>query len=185
MEDSIIDVLGTDILWTDGKPHSEIKILGNGHYIVAAPSRHPNGKLYEWNEKTPDLITKDELQEFIRLVANDSMTKKIPIMMGEHNDKDNNSEGQITTTLTTVTAAASSKEILQELFEVVKPLYVDGSRDELIFCLSGFMRKEGSFSLEDCKEFFTMLCTWAKQYKYSDEDIHKSLRVVEDTYKNQ
>src|SRR5919106_2133696 len=68
-EDESIDDISQITIWTDGQPHSEIKLQGNGHYIVAAPSIHPNGNAYEWNGKHPDLITRQELNELIRLLS--------------------------------------------------------------------------------------------------------------------
>jgi hypothetical protein len=65
-----IDIGGSKPLWTDGEEHSEIKLKGNGGYIVLPPSIHESGNRYEWNGKDPSLITRQELNELTRLLSN-------------------------------------------------------------------------------------------------------------------
>src|SRR5215204_4950351 len=66
--DEPTDIGGQKLLWTDGNEHSEIKLKGNGGYIVMPPSIHESGNRYQWNGKEPDLITRQELNELIRLL---------------------------------------------------------------------------------------------------------------------
>jgi P4 family phage/plasmid primase-like protien len=171
--DGSIGDISQEELWTDGKPHSQILLQGNGHYFATAPSIHPNKNHYEWNGKAPSLITRRELDEFIRLL--------IPSQdLRESRPPQNNivySSGQ--------DAAASSKvrtldpEQMQELLSWVKPYYTPGNRDHIIFYLSGMMRKS-NFSHEAARRFITLLCNVAE---YSDEDLDKSLTVVDNTYR--
>jgi hypothetical protein len=186
LEDEFVKDIGSKDIWKNREAHSEIRIQGNDHYIVMPPSRHPNGNHYEWNGKKPMLLTMKELEEFIRLIATDSKTG-IPLSRSGKI-----SPAATTTTLNDTTATESNPELaapavqeetLQELLELIKPYYLDGSRNEMILCLSGFMRKDGEFTINDVKKFFIMLCSWSKQYKYPDEDLQKALQTVEETYK--
>jgi bifunctional DNA primase/polymerase-like protein len=63
-------------VWIGSGEHSLISIFGNDRYIVMPPSRHPKGKRYEWDDKTPKLIRKEELNEFLCLVTNNGTTLK-------------------------------------------------------------------------------------------------------------
>ncbi len=67
IEESIDDI-SQEILWKNGEVHSQILMQGNNHYLVAAPSIHPNNNRYEWNGKKPHTITRQELNEFISLI---------------------------------------------------------------------------------------------------------------------
>lgn len=176
MEDPIIEKITPRAIWKNGEEHSEIKIQGNGSYIVMPPSRHPNGNYYEWNGKTPDLLTKEELEEFIRLVAANPKNADIPL----RNNKPTTGEAAAATEeITIISNTTAPEETLQELYDLIKPYYTTGNRNDIIFHLSGFMRKDGGFSLADCKKLVTKLC---ESSGYTDEDLDKSLNVVENTF---
>ena len=72
-------------------------------YCSAALSVHPNGKRYEWNGKDPQTITRQEVDEFIRLV-NPSMQSR-PHQQEQRDDSPLVGEG--TRSLTTRGAGAS------------------------------------------------------------------------------
>lgn len=163
-----IDDIARKQIWTDGKPHSQVLILANKSYIVAAPSVHPNGKRYEWNGKDPQTITRQELDEFIRLVSPSmqSRPQSDNIVVPIRND--------------TSTTRTLNPEQMQELLSWIKPYYNPGSRNDIIFYLSGMMRKTGSFSLDTARRFIKLLCNSSG---YPDEDLDKSLTVVDNTYR--
>ncbi|MGH9924952.1 MAG: bifunctional DNA primase/polymerase, partial [Nitrososphaeraceae archaeon] len=166
--------IGRKVIWRNNDKnvkHSQIEVRGNDHYVVTAPSRHPNGNLYKWNHRTPELLTDKQVEELSLLVSN-SDKSGIQLKNKIH----------ATTITPTTSATVVSKETLQMLLELIKPYYTAGSRNDIIYYLSGFMRKDGGFSLADTKEFVTLLCNWSKTSKYSDEDLEKSLQVVENTY---
>ena len=60
--DESIDDISQEKLWSDGRPHSQILMQGNGHYLVAAPSLHPNNNHYEWNGKNPTAYHKAQVE---------------------------------------------------------------------------------------------------------------------------
>jgi hypothetical protein len=60
--DGDISDVSQKIVWTDGKKNSQILLQGNGHYVVVAPSQHPNDNLYEWNGKPPQTITREQFE---------------------------------------------------------------------------------------------------------------------------
>jgi hypothetical protein len=69
---------------------------------------------------------------------------------------------------------------MQELLSWIKPYYTPGSRDHTIFYLSGMMRKNGGYSLDSARMFVKLLCNASG---YPDEDLDKSLTVVDNTYR--
>jgi len=166
-----IDDITKKVLWSDGQPHSQILMLANNCYVVAAPSIHPNDKVYEWNGKEPQTIIRHQLDEFIRLVS--------------PNQEQSRSQTELYTTrvepqVTTTTSRTLTPEQMQELLSWVKPYYVDGHRDHIVFYLSGMMRKDAGFSLDTARRFVKLLCNSSG---YSDENLDKSLTVVDNTYR--
>jgi len=162
--DGLIDDISQEELWTDGDEHSQILLQGNGHYLATAPSRHPNNKIYEWNEREPSPLTRKELDELIGLLRPTPVEQQyIP------QDRHISEPGE---------ERSLTLEQTQELLNWVKPYYLDGTRDHMIFYLSGMMRKE-NFSLASAVRFFTLLCNSSG---FSDEDLDKSLQVVQNTY---
>jgi putative DNA primase/helicase len=146
--------------------HSEIKIQGNGHFIVAAPSLHPNGNRYVWNGKEPVEISKGLLDEFIRLVGN-----------GVCNENELVRKRTSTETLGEETRVLNPEE-MQQLLAEVKPCYSSGARNDIVYHLPAAMRKEG-IMYSSTRMFVTLLCNAAGD---STEDRNRSLEKVDRTY---
>jgi P4 family phage/plasmid primase-like protien len=169
VERDISDIARKQI-WTDGQPHSQVLMLANKSYIVAAPSVHPNGNKYEWNGKDPQTITRQELEEFIRLISPSGALQ---------------SRRQTTTGSLDIpsdlnqTNRTLSPDQMQELLSWSKPFYNPGSRNDMIFYLSGMLRKAG-FTQETARRFIKLVCN---SCAYPDEDLDKSLTVVDNTYR--
>jgi P4 family phage/plasmid primase-like protien len=166
-----IDDISPKTIWNNNdEAHSQIRIQANGSYVAAAPSRHPNGKHYEWNGKSPQLITRQELYELIRLLSPPGVaTTRPPQTNIPQNLGDRQAEER-----------TLSPEQMQELLPWVKPYYNPGTRNDIIFYLSGMMRKTGGFTKETARRFIKLLCNSSG---YPDEDLDKSLTVVDNTYR--
>lgn len=154
-------------LWTDGKPHSEIKLQANGHYVVVGPSIHPNGNVYRWNEKAPFTITRAQLDELIGILRpkNNNDTTSTNSSSGDDAVRE---EGSRRLTL----------DNMEALLKWIMPIYQDGTRDLFLFYLSGAMRKEG-FPHADTEELVEEI---SKRSSYPDEDLEKNLLIVDRTY---
>src|SRR5688500_7030749 len=77
-------------------------------------------------------------------------------------------------------ARTLTSDKMQELLSWIKPYYTPGTRDHTIFYLSGIMRKNGGYSLDSARTFVKLLCSASG---YPDEDLDKSLTVVDNTYR--
>ena len=164
-------------LWTDGKPHSQILILGKKSYIVAAPSIHPNNNRYKWNGKEPQTITRQELDEFTRLISPAAMqSSSRPQTTAGASDVVVGSIGTHVETNRTL-----SPEQMEDLLSWTKPFYNPGCRNDFIFYLSGMLRKAG-FTQETARRFIKLLCNSSG---YADENLEKSLTVVDNTYRKE
>src|SRR5690606_21696804 len=113
--------LKTKTLWKGKNSHSEVKLKGEGGYIVAPPSIHPDtGKPYlQGNDNIPILLTASEINELInafkvtpdRAIQNTTIQEPIAY--------DN-----------TLTA-----EKMQKLLAKIEPLYTKGNRNDWVFNL--------------------------------------------------
>jgi P4 family phage/plasmid primase-like protien len=162
-------------IWRTNENHTQILLQGNGHYVVAAPSIHPNGNRYEWNDKELKPITKQQLDEFIELVGLTELihetTELNPAAGGERTSSTNYS---------TEEARTLTPEQMQNLLWCVQPVYIPGDRNDIIYHLPGAMRKE-SITHQSTRQFVTLLSNAARE-KYPDEDLRKSLEKVDRTF---
>lgn len=165
IEEDISDI-SQITLWHDGNEHSEIKLQGNGHYVVAAPSVHPCGIKYQWNGNKPQLITRRELEELIRLLSDKGTLQSI---------ERNNNNASSTIVIRRRRSPLSPQKI-QKLLAALKPRYRIGRRHTITLGYSGFMRKCG-YSLETVEEFCVIVCQ-----TFNDEERQSRLRDVRDTF---
>jgi phage/plasmid-associated DNA primase len=150
-------------LWTGKVGHSQILMIANRTYIVVAPSRHPKGELYQWNGKHPQTITRQELDEFIRLVGNEKLLRE-----SRSSIHDLPQDRRLTV------------DSMEALLKWIMPVYKDGSRDHFLFYLSGAMRK-GGFSHEDTLMLVDEL---SNRSPYPDEDSTKNELIVDRRYRD-
>src|SRR5215217_9369607 len=171
------------VIWSDGQAHSQILMQGNGHYLVMPPSRHPNGNRYEWNGKAPHLVTTQELDEFI-LLLRPSTLNHLHLMedrvMAVSRPPSIPQQKELDPSRINPPARTLTSDKMQDLLSWIKPYYTPGTRDHTIFYLSGMMRKNGGYLLDSARMFVKLLCTASG---YPDEDLDKSLTVVDNTYR--
>jgi P4 family phage/plasmid primase-like protien len=175
------------VIWSDGQAHSQILMQGNGHYLVMPPSRHPNGNRYQWNGKAPHLITTKVLNEFILLlrpsILNHQQHKKEEkeaALMVQGPQSIIPQQKKLDPNQINPPARTLTFDKMQELLSWVKPFYTPGTRDHTIFYLSGMMRKNGGYPLDIARMFVKLL---SNASGYPDEDLDKSLTVVDNTYR--
>lgn len=171
------------VIWSDGQAHSQILMQGNGHYLVMPPSRHPNGNRYEWNGKAPHLITTQELNEFILLLRPPTLNhldRMEDRVMAVSRPPSTPQQKELDPSRINPPARTLTSDKMQELLSWIKPYYTPGTRDHTIFYLSGMMRKNGGYPLDIARMFVKLLCNASG---YPDENLDKSLTVVDNTYR--
>jgi hypothetical protein len=66
-DNSMANEIKNSVLWRDKDEHSEIRLKGDGGYIVAVPSVHPNGNSYRFLKGTSiAVLSKEQILDLIQ-----------------------------------------------------------------------------------------------------------------------
>ncbi|MGD1836628.1 MAG: bifunctional DNA primase/polymerase [Nitrososphaeraceae archaeon] len=151
------DEIPNTIMWKspDQKEHCEIRFMGEGKYIVAPPSIHPNNQRYYLvNGINPIFLTRKQI-------------KKIIDLFSQNRDAE--------TLLNIDCIERNNHNCIPEITEILKPYYNNGQRNDFVLSLSGWLRKLG-LQFEIAEQIILDL---------SDNDEEKSNRLItlSETYK--
>ena len=143
----------------------ELRVRG---YELLPPSLHPSGAHYEWVFKPPTLPIELDCTQWRSLL---------------------NALGRREETRVSAKAGGDpcpgrrnlSEDTLQKLLELVKPVYIPGHRDYVLFGVVSQMWLR-CIEYETARRFVEMLGAWAKEV-YKDEDVKKDLYTVDWVYR--
>lgn len=158
------DCIRTATLWKGNGSHSEIKLKGEGGYIIVPPSLHTTGRRYEFiNKVTPATLSREQIFMVLHVFRasndNNGGVGEGGMNRAEHSLFKNFEGSKVT-----------------EIVSVLKEHYRAGSRDEMIFGITGLLFKNG-VSLPSANEIISTLCD-----STNDEEKTSRLEVLKNTY---
>jgi hypothetical protein len=169
-----ISDLTKKLLWSDGKEHSEIKLIANKSYVIPAPSRHPNNEKYRWNGKEPQTITRQQLDELVKLISGNKKTieeqffSPTTMMMTTVEAR--------TTTAATARAATITSIAQARLMKVFREFYTLGNRQDLWIGVSGLFRRN-LIPEQDTIDSCYVICS-----RLPEDEIEKRIDLIKQTY---
>jgi hypothetical protein len=141
------------------KIESKIDIKGEGSYVVAPPSVHPDGTIYMFRQGPPEYSIQNLNENEWR-----RMLSVINTILGEQMQEQHETKKTL------------KQEQINELFELLRPYYKKGYRDWITFYFSGLCLKN-NINEESVKRVIEMLANAT-----NDEEFDQRMRVVEYHY---
>jgi P4 family phage/plasmid primase-like protien len=166
------ELLKNSVLWRGPEEHNEIRLKGEGGYIVAPPSIHENGNGYELVNRVEDLITlpKVEINKLISALIEPEENKR------DTKEEYRTKENKVAWKRQGERYKLEDKDI-SDIVSILRRYYREGVRNDLVMYLSGWMRKEG-IEYESTHKLIKSLAE-------SDEEIQARFRTLDETYEKQ
>jgi Bifunctional DNA primase/polymerase, N-terminal len=173
-DDPLSDEIRNAVLWRGKDGHSEIRLKGDGGYIVAAPSTHPTGNSYRLLRGSSIAhLSKEQILELIRafrpIGGGSSNRTAQNDAADEQNDSDNRGRRL------SFPAIPLDEERVMDVVAILRHHYLKGQRHDFILFLSGWLRKEG-IAIESAQKIVEGLAE-------HDEELQDRLTTLEGSYK--
>jgi hypothetical protein len=151
------------VLWRGPDGHSEIRLKGDGGYVVAPGSIHPTGNAYRFIKGNIIAeLSKDQILDLIRCFKQIGRVHRTKV----HRNIEKTDIEPATREL--------DDERVMDIVVILRPYYLKGRRHEFVLYLCGWLRKEG-ITIESARKVIEELAD-------KDEELSDRLATLEDTY---
>jgi hypothetical protein len=168
------DEIKNAVLWRGKDGHSEIRLKGDGGYIVAIPSTHPSGNPYTLLRGSSIAeLSKDQILDLIRSFRQIDGRSERPVT----EEKAVKHSSAVSNQGLSKPATTLDEERILDVIVILKQHYLIGQRHDFTLFLAGWLRKEG-IALESAKKIVEGLAG-------DDEELRDRLATLEGTYQKE